>query len=56
MAATQEILKRARKAGNSSFDERLVVRAVLENALYGFDVVQAAVHLAASTLFALIWL
>ncbi len=50
MAATQEILKRARKVGDTSFDEREVIRSVLENALYGFDVVPAAVHLAASTL------
>jgi len=50
MAATQEILKRARRTDDASFDERVVVRAVLEEALYGFDVVPAAVHLAASTL------
>ena len=50
MAALQEILKRARKAGSENYDERRVIRAVLEDALYGFDVVPAAIHLAASTL------
>ena len=50
MAAAQEILKRGRRAEASAAGEREVVRPILENALYGFDVVPAAIHLAASTL------
>ena len=50
MAAVQEILKHGRRGGLTSADERRVVRSVLERALYGFDVVPAAIHLAASTL------
>ena len=50
MAAAQEILKRGRQAGASNGREREVVRSILERAVYGFDVVPAAIHLAASTL------
>ena len=50
MAAAQEILKRGRQAGASDGRERDVVRSILEKAVYGFDVVPAAIHLAASTL------
>ena len=48
MAAAQEILKRGRRNGGDR--ESDVIRAILEEALYGFDVVPAAIHLAASTL------
>ena len=50
MAAAQEILKRGRQAGSDDGGEREVVRSILERAVYGFDVVPAAIHLAASTL------
>ena len=50
MAAVQEILKRGRRAGPEDVGEREVVRSILEKAVYGFDVVPAAIHLAASTL------
>ena len=50
MAVAQEILKRARRARSDGVNERKVVRAILEDAIYGFDVVPAAIHLAASTL------
>ena len=50
MAAAQEILKRGRQAGPGDGGEREVVRSILEKAVYGFDVVPAAIHLAASTL------
>ncbi len=50
MAVAQEILKHGRRGGSMLADEREVVRFVLERALYGFDVVPAAIHLAASTL------
>ena len=50
MAAVQEILKRSRRGGTVLASEREVVRTVLEKAIYGFDVVPAAIHLAASTL------
>ena len=50
MASVQEILKRSRRGGTSLAGEREVVRSVLEKAVYGFDVVPAAIHLAASTL------
>ena len=50
MAAAQEILKHGRRAEAGTAGEREVVRSILENALYGFDVVPAAIHLAASTL------
>ena len=48
MAAAQEVLKRARRAGQRDDDE--LVRTVIENSIYGFDVVPAAIHMAASTL------
>lgn len=47
MAATQEILKRLRRT-QQELDGSL--KAVLENALIGFDVVPGAVHLTATTL------
>ena len=50
MASVQEILKRSRRAGTALAGEREVVRSVLEKSVYGFDVVPAAIHLAASTL------
>ncbi|MDE0075129.1 MAG: hypothetical protein OXU32_14325, partial [Gammaproteobacteria bacterium] len=50
MAAAQEVLKRARRAGAPAQQAPTIVRTILEEALYGFDVVPAAIHLAASTL------
>ena len=50
MAVAQEILKRGRWAGPGAAREQEVVRSILEKAVYGFDVVPAAIHLAASTL------
>ena len=50
MAAAQEVLKRARRAGAPAEQAPAIVRTILEEALYGFDVVPAAIHLAASTL------
>ncbi|MDE2999175.1 MAG: hypothetical protein OXU79_08890 [Gemmatimonadota bacterium] len=50
MAATQEILKRGRRFRSETIEQREVVRSIIEKALYGFDVVPAAIHLAASTL------
>ena len=50
MASAQEILKLGRRAEQCAKGEGAVVRSILENALYGFDVVPAAIHLAASTL------
>ena len=50
MAAAQEVLKRARRAGAPAEKAPTIVRTILEEALYGFDVVPAAIHLAASTL------
>ena len=52
MAAVQEALKRARRACPSTTGEQRerVIRAIVESAVYGFDVVPAAIHLAASTL------
>ncbi len=50
MAAAQEVLKRARRAGAPAERAPTIVRTILEEALYGFDVVPAAIHLAASTL------
>lgn len=49
MAAAQEILKCARNSASVK-DNRELMRAILEDAVYGFDVVPAAIHLAASTL------
>ena len=50
MAATQEILKCARRNSMSAGDNRELMRSILEGAIFGFDVVPAAIHLAASTL------
>lgn len=50
MAVVQEVLKRHRRAGGDEESRTAIVRALLENALYGFDVVPAAVHLTATTL------
>lgn len=50
MAAAQEVLKRARMADAGTDEFTKIVRTILEDALYGFDVVPAAIHLAASTL------
>ena len=50
MAAAQEILKCARRNSASVEDSRELMRAILEDSVYGFDVVPAAIHLAASTL------
>ena len=50
MAAAQEVLKRARRSGAGADEAPNIVRTILEEALYGFDVVPAAIHLAASTL------
>ena len=50
MAAAQEVLKLARRAGTPAEQAPSIVRTILEEALYGFDVVPAAIHLAASTL------
>ena len=50
MAAAQEVFKRARRAGAPADEAPTIVRTILEEALYGFDVVPAAIHLAASTL------
>lgn len=50
MAAVQEVIKRARRDGLRGSDEQELMRATLEDAVYGFDVVPAAIHLAASTL------
>ena len=47
MAATQEISKRIRRDSES---ETFHTKVMLENSLYGFDVVPAAIHLASSTL------
>ena len=47
MAAAQEISKRIRRDSES---EKFHTKAMLENSLYGFDVVPAAIHLASSTL------
>ena len=49
MAAAQEILKLSRNSASVE-DNRELMRAILEDAVYGFDVVPAAIHLAASTL------
>lgn len=58
MAALQEVLKRSRRSDqftddsmdSGSAQQASVTRALLEHSLYGFDVVPAAIHLAASTL------
>ena len=48
MAAAQEVIKKFRQSSSESIDE--LTKMLLENVLYGFDVVPAAIHLAASTL------
>ena len=48
MAAAQEVIKKFRQSSSESIDE--LTKRLLENVLYGFDVVPAAIHLAASTL------
>lgn len=50
MAVVQEVLKRHRRAGGDEKSRRAIVKALLEKALHGFDVVPAAVHLTATTL------
>ena len=50
MAVVQEVLKRHRRAGGDEESRRAIVKALLERALHGFDVVPAAVHLTATTL------
>ncbi len=50
MAAAQEVLKRARRAGAPAEETPAIMRTILEETLHGFDVVPAAIHLAASTL------
>ena len=50
MAAAQEILKCARRNSALVDNNRELMRSILEDAVYGFDVVPAAIHLAASTL------
>lgn len=48
MAAVQEVRKRFRRAGVG--DIRAATRALLENAVHGYDIMPAAVHLTAATL------
>ena len=48
MAAVQEVRKRFRRAGVADISE--ATRALLEDAVHGYDVVPAAVHLTAATL------
>ena len=48
MAAVQELLRRTRRSGHPNNHD--TSRIILENSVYGYDVVPAAVHLAASTL------
>ena len=50
MAVAQEILKCARRSSTLAENNQELMRAILEDAVYGFDVVPAAIHLAASTL------
>lgn len=50
MAVVQEVLKRHRRADGSDESQGAVIEALLESALYGFDVVPAAVRLTAATL------
>lgn len=49
-AALQELLKLHRRAGGGARSQRETIRVLLEQALHGYDVVPAAVHLAAATL------
>ena len=50
MAALQEILKLYRRSGGDANGQGDAVRAVLEEAIHGYDVVPAAIHLTAATL------
>lgn len=50
MAALQEALTLHRRAGGDSASQGETTRLLLENALHGYDVVPAAVHLTAATL------
>lgn len=47
MAAFQELTRHIQREGSPS---KQLTKCILENSLYGFDVVPAAIHLAASTL------
>ena len=50
MAALQEALTLHRRAGGESESQGAMTRLLLENALHGYDVVPAALHLTAATL------
>ena len=50
MAALQEVLTLHRRSGGDSESQGATIRRLLENALHGYDVVPAAVHLTAATL------
>ena len=50
MAALQEILKLYRRSGGGTAGQGDAVRSVLEEAIHGYDVVPAAIHLTAATL------
>ena len=50
MAALQEILKMQRRFGDADSGHSAAIRSLLEDALHGYDVVPAAVHLTAATL------
>lgn len=51
MAALQEALAQHRRAGDGSESQATAIRALLENALHGYDVIPTAVHLTAATLY-----
>lgn len=50
MASLQEMIRLARSLDNGQNGNGNLVQTLLENCLYGFDVVPAAIHLAATTL------
>ena len=50
MAALQELLRMERRFGTCDNGHSAAIRALLEDALHGYDVVPAAVHLTAATL------
>lgn len=50
MASLQEMIRLARSLDNGQNGNGILVQSLLENCLYGFDVVPAAIHLAATTL------
>ena len=50
MAALQEILRLYRRSGGTASRQGDAVRAVLEQAIHGYDVIPAAIHLTAATL------